>query len=249
MALKPVEVSRFKQLLRSELDAKRKDIWQGSIGGIFLAVIGFLALSALLYILIGMTFVLLKFFIFTGTPQQEWGTFHFVYAKTFLLLCFIILVVMAIFSRRIWPQLKIDLPETPRLFLDDAESPSEPTPSRLLRILFAFPRYVRVMFTNLLFIRRMDLSAREFDLAVLYILSLDEPIPVEDVIRQGEGYSARQRKTVLAILSRLEYVRLKEESGRVFALRGINSERLFDQMARERRTRRETSRSIGYGTR
>jgi len=59
MALRADQVSALKRSLAREIDQKKRDIFSGSVGGLTLAALGFFALAAVLYVVIGFTFVLL----------------------------------------------------------------------------------------------------------------------------------------------------------------------------------------------
>jgi len=238
MALRADQVSALKRSLAREIDQKKRDIFSGSVGGLTLAALGFFALAAVLYVVIGFTVVSLRFLNTLGSPEGEWGTFQFVYAAEFLLIFFVVFSALVLLSPLVGPRPPVRLPEAAYFYLDDADAWAERSrPPLFLRLIFFFPRYTRTILSNLIHIHRLDFTPREIDLAVTYLLSVNEPRLFQEVIQQGAGYSEKQRLTVMAVLARLEYLRLRQEDSRVFVSRANNAERLVEDVERSHRGR------------
>lgn len=155
----------------------------------------------------------------------------------------VVFIVLTILGRLLIPKPPMKLHGGGSYYLETDSKLSGKGPiSVILRGLFAFPNWIRVLIGNFLESRRAVFDDRMINLAILFLTNLDMKKPVDDMLWQGHGYSREERLYILGKLMSLGYLWLQRQQDKVYAVRSYITDDILKKAERQYERRQDKPR-------
>jgi hypothetical protein len=232
MAVPRHQIGTLRKLFTQDVHEREKDVRQTSLMMFILGVIAFVASSLILFLLYR---VLTAVTVWLEDFQET------SYWKFLIGYCVVFAAVGAL-GWRLVPEPPMKLRGGGSYFFEGGSKLAGKGPiSILLRILTAFPNWLRMVVTNYFETFRGSLDQRMIDFALALIEDLEMKRPVDEILWQRQGYTKEERLYVLGKLVGLGYVWLEGTGGKVFAARSYVTDEILSK-AEELSRRRESLR-------
>ena len=222
------QIATLGKLFAQDLRERERDVKQTSLMMFVFAIVVFMISSYVFFLL----FRLLTAFTVWLEAFREPP-----YWKFLIGYC-IVFAVVGYFGWLLVPKPPMKLHGGGSYFLEGSAKLGGKGPiSIIVRVLVAFPNWVRIIELNFLATFRGSLDQRMIDLAVFFLDDLEMKRPVDEILWQKHGYTREERLYILGKLVSLGYLWLERREGKVFAARSYVTDEILrkvDEISKRR---------------